>query len=67
MSDVEDFPEAEDEGTKVEDDFDEEDELLTNEQIEKEDEALTALFKANRASRIDTKTRKETIALLKLR
>ncbi|VDL19085.1 unnamed protein product [Hymenolepis diminuta] len=67
LSDVEDFPEAEDEETKVGDDFDEEDEFLTNEQIEKEDEALTALFKANRASRIDTKTRKETITLLKLR
>ncbi|KAM3174037.1 hypothetical protein ACTXT7_011357 [Hymenolepis weldensis] len=67
MSDVKDLPEAEDEDINVEDDFDEEDEFLTNEQIEKEDEALTALFKANRASRIDTKTRKETIAVLKLR
>nr|CDS29523.1 DNA polymerase phi subunit [Hymenolepis microstoma] len=67
LSDAEDLPEVEDEGIKAEEVSDEGEEFLTNDQIERQDEALVALFKANRASRIDAKLRKETIALLKLR
>ncbi|VDN96810.1 unnamed protein product [Rodentolepis nana] len=68
LSDAEDLPEVEDEDDiRAEEVSDEEEEFLTNEQIEKQDEALVALFKATRASRMDAKIRKETIALLKLR
>ncbi|VDM19870.1 unnamed protein product [Hydatigera taeniaeformis] len=45
----------------------EEEEFLSNEQIEEQDDALAALFRAARSSKMDAKSRKETVALLKLR
>lgn len=42
-------------------------EFLTNEQMEQQDEALAALFRATRSSKMEAKIRKETIALLKVR
>lgn len=40
---------------------------MSNEQMEEQDEALAALFRAARLSKMDAKSRKETVALLKLR
>ena len=45
----------------------EEEEFLTNDQMEAQDETLAALFRASRSSKIDSKTREQTVALLKLR
>ncbi|KAL5971672.1 Myb-binding protein 1A [Taenia solium] len=42
-------------------------EFLSNEQMEEQDEALAAMFRAARSSKMDAKSRKETVALLKLR
>ncbi|VDK39085.1 unnamed protein product [Taenia asiatica] len=45
----------------------EEEEFLSNEQMEEQDEALAAMFRAARSSKMDAKSRKETVTLLKLR
>ncbi|KAM7538906.1 hypothetical protein Aperf_G00000057555 [Anoplocephala perfoliata] len=71
LSDVENLPEeAIDGGALAEEEStgsDEDEEFLTNEQMEQQDEALAALFRATRSSKMDAKMRRETVALLKLR
>nr|CDS21056.1 DNA polymerase phi subunit [Echinococcus granulosus] len=64
------FADLEEEGPSTEakiEDEEEEEEFLSNEQMEEQDEALAALFRASRSSKMDAKSRKEAVALLKLR
>ncbi|EUB58633.1 Myb-binding protein [Echinococcus granulosus] len=63
------FADLEEEGPSTEakiEDEEEEEEFLSNEQMEEQDEALAALFRASRSSKMDAKSRKEAVALLKL-
>uniref|UniRef100_A0A5K3F4E8 Myb-binding protein 1A-like protein n=1 Tax=Mesocestoides corti TaxID=53468 RepID=A0A5K3F4E8_MESCO len=53
---VEDIPEATDA-----------DDFLTDEQMDAQDEALAAIFRATQSSKLEARSRKDTIALLKLR